>query len=80
MTGQELKVELDKLRPQIKDIKQQINDSSDDTKTEDLNGHRDSKQTKFQRKDGATVIERQHYVDYVVEGDRGQPWPYHSLC
>ena len=38
MTGQELKVELDKLRPQIKDIKQQINNPSDDTETEDLNG------------------------------------------
>ena len=38
MTGQELKVELDKLRPQIKDIKQQIKNSSDDTETKDLNG------------------------------------------
>ena len=38
MTGQELKLELDKLRPHIKDIKQQINNSSDDTETENLNG------------------------------------------
>ena len=37
MTGQELKNELDKLRFQIKDMKQQINDSSDDTETDSLN-------------------------------------------
>ena len=37
MTGQELKNELDKLRFQIKDMKQQINDSSDDTETDSVN-------------------------------------------
>lgn len=64
MTGQELKVELDKLRPQIKDIKQQIKDSDDATVTGDLNGQLTELQT---RKDALREAFNVTYAKEVSE-------------